>query len=229
MIEGVPSLLGALDDPSGFVPRHDVIAESWRRLRPMRLPATRLVFEMLVPTVLEQKVTGHEARASWRALLRQYGVPAPGPAPSGMKVVPPASVWRRIPSWEWHRANVMPQRMRCLLAAAAVADALDRCIEAPRDERLKRLRSIPGVGAWTAAEVAQRAWGDPDAVSVGDFHIPSLVGWALLGRPIDDEEMLEILSVYPGHRHRAVRLVELGGVGKPRFGPRMTPSDIRAI
>jgi len=94
---------------------------------------------------------------------------------------------------------------------------------------LQRLRAVPGVGVWTAAEVAQRAWGDPDEVSVGDFHLPALVGWALAGRPVDDDGMLELLSPYAGHRHRAVRLVEMSGVRKPGFGPRMPVGDIRGL
>ena len=91
------------------------------------------------------------------------------------------------------------------------------------------LRRVPGIGVWTAAEVAQRAWGDPDAVSVGDFHIPALVGWALLGRPIDDAQMLQVLGPYAPQRARAVRYVELSGFRKPRFGPRFSPRDYRAI
>jgi 3-methyladenine DNA glycosylase/8-oxoguanine DNA glycosylase len=88
---------------------------------------------------------------------------------------------------------------------------------------------VPGVGAWTAAEVAQRALGDADAVSVGDLHIPRLVGWALLGRPLDDDGMLRLLAPYAPHRHRVVRLVELSGARKPRFAPRFAPREIRAL
>jgi 3-methyladenine DNA glycosylase/8-oxoguanine DNA glycosylase len=144
-------------------------------------------------------------------------------------VLPAPQIWRRIPSWEWHRAGVDPGRARTVLAAAERAHRLEEALSLPREVRLTRLRAIPGVGAWTAAEVAQRAWGDPDAVSVGDFHLPALVGWALTGRPVDDEGMLELLSCYPGHRHRAVRLVELSGLRKPSFGPRMPVGNIRAI
>ncbi|HET7310583.1 MAG TPA: DNA-3-methyladenine glycosylase 2 family protein [Mycobacteriales bacterium] len=228
-IDNVPALLGAGDDVAGFEPQHPVIASTWRRLRHLRLGATGTVFELLAPSVLEQRVTGVEAHRSWRDLLRRYGDTAPGPAPSGMRVVPAPEVWARIPSWEWHRANVDPGRARTIRSAAMVAGRLEEATQLPRDQRLKRLRYVPGVGVWTAAEVAQRSWGDPDAVSVGDFHIPALVGWALVGRPVDDDEMLELLSCYPGHRHRAVRLVEASGVRKPGFGPRMTVGDIRAI
>lgn len=229
LVDRVPALLGADDDPTGFEPQHPAVASTWRRLPHLRLGGTGLVFDLLVPSVLEQRVTGREARRSWRELVRRFGAPAPGPVPAGLRVAPTASVWRRIPSWEWHRAGVDPGRARTVLAAAEVAHRLEEAMTLPRDERLRRLRAVPGVGAWTAAEVAQRAWGDPDAVSVGDFHLPALVGWALVGRPVDDDGMLDLLSVYPGHRQRAVRLIESSGVRKPSFGPRMPVGDIRAL
>jgi 3-methyladenine DNA glycosylase/8-oxoguanine DNA glycosylase len=228
-VDGVPELLGAGDDVSGFVPAHDVVAATWRRMPHLRLPRLRVVFELLVPAVLEQRVTGMEARRSWRHLLRRYGEPAPGPAPAGMRVCPPPEVWRRIPSWEWHRANVDPGRARTIVSAAQVARRLEQVDALPRADRLRRLRAVPGVGRWTAAEVAQRSWGDADEVSYGDFHVAALVGWALLGRPIGDDEMMELLAVYPGHRQRAVRLVELSGAKKPAFGPRRPVGDIRAL
>jgi 3-methyladenine DNA glycosylase/8-oxoguanine DNA glycosylase len=229
LVQQVPALLGAGDDPSGFRPVHKVIADTARRLPHLRLGALGLVFELLMPSVLEQRVTGREAWRSWRELVRRFGEPAPGPAPAGLRVSPDADRVRQIPSWEWHRAGVDPGRARTIVAAARVAGRLEECTSLPRDERLARLRAVPGVGEWTAAEVAQRAWGDPDAVSVGDFHLPALVGWALIGRPVDDDGMLELLAGYPGHRHRAVRLVELSGVAQPRFGPRMPVGDIRAL
>lgn len=229
IVERVPELLGAHDDVSGFMPVHAVIREAWRGLALLRLPSLGLVLECLVPAALEQRVTGREARASYRVLLRRFGEAAPGPAPSAMRVMPSPAVWKRIPSWEWHRANVDPVRARTIIAAAEVAHRLEESLGMPRAVRLQRLRAIPGVGAWTAAEVAQRAWGDPDEVSVGDFHLPALVGWALAGRPVDDDGMLELLAPYAGHRHRAVRLVELSGVRKPAFGPRMPVGDIRGL
>jgi len=229
LVAQVPALLGAGDDALGFSPRHPVIERTWRRLGQLRLGALGLVFELVVPTVLEQRVTGSEAHRSWRELLRRFGEPAPGPVPRGLRVVPSPATWRRIPSWAWHRAGVDPGRARTVLAAAQVAARLDETMTMSREDRLRRLRAIPGVGVWTAAEVAQRAWGDPDEVSVGDFHLPALVGWALAGRPVDDEGMLQLLSCYPGHRHRAARLVELSGARKPAFGPRMPVGDIRGL
>lgn len=229
MAEQVPALLGDRDDPTGFEPVHPLVARTWRRMPQLRLPSLGLVFECLVPAVIEQRVTGREAWSSYRWLLRRYGSPAPGPAPHGMRVMPEPGVWKRIPSWEWHRANVDPGRARTIIAAADVAGRLEESLALDRSVRLQRLRAVPGVGAWTAAEVAQRAWGDPDEVSVGDFHLPALVGWALAGRPVDDDGMLALLAPYAGHRQRAVRLIEMSGARKPSFGPRMPVGDIRGL
>jgi len=226
-VAGVPDLLGARDDPASFVPRHPLLYETARRYPGLRIPRTGLVLDSLVPAVLEQKVTGMQARQAWRFLLRRYGTPAPGPAPAGMRVPPPPGVLLTVPTWDWHKAGVDLQRQRAIRAAATVATRLEECATMPPADALARLRTVPGIGDWTAAEVAQRALGDADAVSVGDFHIPGLVGWALLGRRLDDDGMLELLADYRPHRHRVVRLVELSGAGKPRFAPRFSPIDYR--
>jgi 3-methyladenine DNA glycosylase/8-oxoguanine DNA glycosylase len=145
-----------------------------------------------------------------------------------MRVPPPAEVWRRVPSWDWHRAGVDPQRARTVMAAARVAGRLEECVGMAPADAERRLRAVPGIGVWTAAEVAQRALGDADAVSVGDYHLSQFVGWALIGRPVDDDGMVELLEPWRPHRYRVIRLLECSGVGKPRFGPRMTVQDHRA-
>lgn len=229
VLAGVPDLLGARDSLAGFEPRHPLLVEVHARHPGLRLPRTGAVFEQLVPAVIEQKVTGQEARAAYRWLLHRYGEPAPGPAPRGMRVPPPADVWRRIPSWDWHRAGVDPRRMRTVMSAARVASRLEEAVGMEPDAALARLRAVPGVGEWTAAEVAQRALGHPDTISVGDYHLSQLVGWALVGRPLDDAGMVALLEPWRPHRQRVVRLLELSGVAKPRFGPRLTIQDHRAV
>ena len=229
VLDGVPALLGASDDSAGFVAHHRVVAEARRRMSGLRLGATGRVWDVLLATVLEQKVTGIEAHRSWRELCRRFGEPAPGPAPVGLRVPPTPAAVRAIPEWEWHRAGVDLSRRRALLAAAAVAHRLESAATLRGKAGQALLRRVPGIGVWTAAEVAQRAWGDPDAVSVGDFHIPALVGWALVGRPLDDDGMLEVLAPYAPHRHRAVRYIEASSFRRPRFGPRYSPRDYRAV
>ena len=228
-VEHLPALLGADDDPDSFVAHHPLVEDAARRLPGLRLGATRRVWDVLFPAILEQKVTGTEARRSWRELCRRFGEPAPGPAPDGMRVPPSPERTRAIPDWEWHRAGVDSARRRAILACAAVAHRLEAAADLGGEDGRILLRRVPGIGVWTAAETAQRAWGDADAVSFGDFHIPTVVGWALVGRPLDDAGMLAVLEPYLPQRHRAVRYVELSGFRRPRFGPRYSPKDYRAM
>jgi len=231
LLGGVPDLLGAGDDPAGFEPRHPLIAEAARRWPGWRVPRSRLVMASLIPAIIEQKVTGQEAFRSWRELLWRFGAPAPGPVPPGrtrqLRVPPSAADLLAIPSWDWHRAGLDGGRVRTIRAAATVAGRLEETVELPHAEAERRLRLLPGLGIWTAAEVRQRAHGDPDAVSVGDYHLSGMVGWALLGRKIDDAAMLQLLEPYAGHRFRAIRYIELAGVGPPRRGPRFAGRDYR--
>lgn len=227
LVDGVPELLGARDDPASFIAGHPLLRDAERRLRGLRFPRTRLVFEMTFGAVLEQKVTGREARRSWRELVRRFGTPAPGPAPATMRVAPDARTVRRIPSWHWHLAGVDSKRAEAALGASSVAEHLERTLLSGDAARV--LQSVPGVGRWTAAEVQQRAHGDADAVSYGDCHVPATVGWALVGRPFDDDQLQDYLRAWIGHRGRVVRLVESSGFRAPRFGPRYAGRDDRAI
>ena len=215
-VENLPALLGADDAAEDFRPQHPIIAAAKAKVPHLRLGRTGRVLEAMIPAVIEQRVQGVEAFRSWRLLVTRFGTPAPGPAPDGMRVPPAADAWRRIPSWEFHRANVDPGRMRTLVGCAQRADALER-----QTDR-QAFTALPGVGIWTAAETAQRAFGDADALSIGDYHLASMIGWTLLGHPIDDAAMEELLEPLRPHRYRAVRLLEVSGLATlPRRGPRL--------
>ncbi|MCW1957499.1 MAG: DNA-3-methyladenine glycosylase 2 family protein [Mycobacterium sp.] len=222
--DALPALLGADDDAGDFHPSDPLIALAQSRVPHLRLGRTGRVLEAIIPAVLEQRVQGVEAFRSWRLLVTKFGTPAPGPAPEGMRVPPSAEVWRTVPSWEFHRANVDPGRARTVLACAQRADALER-----QTDRAA-WTALPGVGVGTAAENAQRALGDADALSVGDYHLATMIGWTLLGRPIDDDAMVELLEPLRPHRYRAVRLLEVSRLAYlPRRGPRLPVQRISGL
>ncbi|MBM6405930.1 DNA-3-methyladenine glycosylase 2 family protein [Phycicoccus sp. CSK15P-2] len=228
-LERVPDTLGEHDDPTGFDPSlHPLVGEEWRRRPHWRVPRTGLVVQSLVASVIEQKVTGKEAFAGYRRLVRRFGEPAPGPGEALRLVVPPTPEgWRTIPSWEWLAAGVDGGRSRTAVSAVRHAGRLEECVGLPRDAAHARLTALPGVGAWTWAEVAQRALGLPDEVSFGDYHVAKDIGWALTGSPVDDAGLAELLEPWRGHRYRVQRLLELGGHHRPRRGPRMsTPTHL---
>ncbi len=162
-------------------PAHPLLRDAARRHPGLRIGRSGRVMEALVPAVLEQKVVGLEAFRAWRLLLRRFGLPAPGPAPAGLRVCPPAATWAAIPTWEWHRAGVEGIRAATIIGAARVAGRLEQVVTLPAADADRRLRSLPGIGVWTSAEIRQRACGDSDAVSVGDYNLPGAVGWAWPG------------------------------------------------
>ena len=228
--DALPAMLGVDDDASGFSPLEPTIAAAHRNAPHLRLGRTGRVLEALIPAVIEQRVAGADSFRSWRLLVTRYGGPAPGPAPAHMRVPPSTEVWRRIPSWEFHRANVDPGRARTIVGCAQRASSLERLSGRAPESARNALTSVPGVGVWTAAETAQRAFGDADALSVGDYHLAKAVGWALLGHAIDDAEMVRLLEPLRPHRYRAVRLLEVSGLVRyRRFGPRQAIKDLSRL
>ncbi|GAY17876.1 DNA-3-methyladenine glycosylase [Mycobacterium sp. shizuoka-1] len=226
-VDALPALLGFDDDAHGFEPAHPVVAAAQKRVPHLRLGRTARVLEALIPAVIEQRVPGADAFRAWRLLVTKYGTPAPGPAPARMRVPPSAQVWRGIPSWEFHRANVDPGRARTVVGCAQRADALERLSRRSPVQAREALTTLPGVGVWTAAETAQRAFGDADALSIGDYHVAKMIGWTLIGRPIDDAAMVELLEPMRPHRYRVVRLLEASGLAyEPRRGARLPVQQI---
>ncbi|HEX3428417.1 MAG TPA: hypothetical protein VHS36_06385 [Candidatus Limnocylindrales bacterium] len=229
VLASIPALVGIDDDRDGFDPhRHRLIAELDRRHPGIRLGRTGAVMEALIPAILEQKVTGTEAWRGFRGLIRRWGEPAPGPF--GLRLAPLPAVVAAIPYYELHPLGIERRRADLIRKVAERGNRFEEIVTMPRDRAYARLRAMPGIGPWTAAEVALRALGDADAVSVGDFHLPNLVAFGLAGEIRGtDARMLELLEPWRGHRARVVRLLEQSGLRPPAFGPRMSPRSIAAI
>jgi 3-methyladenine DNA glycosylase/8-oxoguanine DNA glycosylase len=221
-LEQLPGMLGADDDPASFPAElHPLVAQAHRRRPHLRFGASHRVFETLVAAVIEQKVTGQEAFAGFRSLVHRFGERAPGPGRElRLWIQPDAATIRRIPSWEWLKLHVDPARSRTLVRASLVADTLDRLTAAEADAKLL---TLPGIGEWTSAEIRSRAFGDPDAVSFGDYHIAKDIGWAVTGTPYDDDQLREFLEPWRPQRNRTVALIHGFAGGRPRHGPRMAP------
>lgn len=223
LLEQLPELVGADDRPGSFNPADRKVAQVWRKYRHCRIGASGRVFESCAASVIEQKVTGMEARRSWRTLLRRFGTPAPGPVPQAMFVPPAPMVWAELPDWEYRAAGVTPQRIRTLRAISVAAAALERTRFTSSSRADQVLQALPGVGVWTSAEVRQRALGDADAVSFGDFHVAKNICWWFTGKTGDDARMAQLLEPFRGHRYRVQRLMELEGIQRPRRAPRFAP------
>ncbi|MFN8233154.1 MAG: DNA-3-methyladenine glycosylase 2 family protein [Actinomycetota bacterium] len=228
-LEAAPALVGALDDDAGFAPAHPVVADAWRRHRGVRLTRSGDVVQALIPAILEQKVTGPEARRAYARLTRATSEPAPGPF-SDLLLPPDPPRVAELGTFAFHPFGVERRRAELVRRICADAVRLDALASREPSEARAGLEAISGIGPWTGAEVARLALGDRDAVSVGDYHLPNLVAWALAGEARgDDARMLQLLEPYRGHRGRVQRLLEASGIAAPRFGPRMTIREIERI
>ena len=209
---------------------HGRIAGLARRHPGVRTLRTESVFDALVAAIVEQKVTGAEAHRVWHGLVRTYGEPAPGPgAAMGLRLFPAPATLAALPYYAYHRVGLEQRRAQLIQGIARRSDWFEAIVDLPLADAYARLLAVPGIGPWTAAEVAVRALGDDDAVSVGDFHLPHLVAWSLAGeRRASDARMLELLEPYRGRRALVIRLLERGAA-VPRRGPRLAPRRIEAI
>jgi 3-methyladenine DNA glycosylase/8-oxoguanine DNA glycosylase len=224
----VPGLAGLEDDPAALIPRHPLVRDLQRRFPGLRLPRTGQLVPALVPAVIGQKVTATEALRAYAALVRKLGLPAPGPRP--LRLSPSPESLALLPYFEFHPMGIERRRAEVLQNVGRLASRIETYTGLDPERARVRLREIPGIGPWTAAEATRVAMGDPDAVTLGDAHLPDLVSWALAGEPrADDERMLELLEPYRGQRARVVGLLEVAGIKIPRYGPRFAPRNIERI
>ena len=227
-IDRVPALLGGSDDPSGFRPLDPVVRDLVARLGVPRLGATDRWFEAMATAAVYQRVVSADARTAVARMGRLHGAEVPGGGP--LPLFPRPEEALKVPDHGFHRAGVDRARARVIRVAAKHADRLETLGDLPAAEARQWLQRLPGVGPWTAARTTGTAAGDPDAVPVGDLHVPRLVTYALSGAADgDDDSMLELLEPYAGHRGRVVRLVKAAGIGPPRHHPAPTRFDISRI
>jgi 3-methyladenine DNA glycosylase/8-oxoguanine DNA glycosylase len=226
LLDSVDDLLGARDDappPSSFEGK---VGELARQCAGLRLSRTNRVFELLVPIVLEQLVTGKESKRAYRNLVREYSEPAPGPYDELMLPPSPKAV-ARVPADEWLYLGILRKQGETLRRLAQKAHRMEEAADMTHDDAERRLLAIAGIGPWTAGLAMVSGMGHADAIPVGDYHLPNTVAWNLAGEDrADDERMLELLEPYRGQRGRVTRYIEMAGEGAPRYGPRRTIRDI---
>jgi 3-methyladenine DNA glycosylase/8-oxoguanine DNA glycosylase len=227
-LQAVPGLAGLLDDPSQLVAHHPLVSQLGRRFPGLRLPRTGQLLPPLVAAVIAQKVTVTEAHTAYARLVRRLGDPAPGPM---LLRLPPAGArLATLPYFEFHPMGLERRRAELLRQIGRLERKIEALTSGSPEEAYARLQEIPGIGPWTAAEAIRAAFGDPDAVSLGDAHLPDLVAWALAGQPrADDARMLELLAPYMGQRGRVVQMLKASRIKIPRFGPRFAPRHIERL
>lgn len=222
-IASLAGLIGAEDQPENLQTDHPLISELGRRHLGLRMGKTASVFEALTIAIITQKVTGKEAGNGLKMLRRRFSDLAPGPAPAGgapLRLPPDPERLAGTTYFVLHPLGIEKRRADTLLRAARQADRIEALRAVGPQEARTWLERIPGIGSWTSAETVAVSHGDPDALSVGDYHLKHLVTWHLTGRPRGtDQELVALLEQFRPQRGRVARLISLLGHA-PAFGPR---------
>lgn len=229
LLERVPDLCGLHDDPDGWTPVHPLLRRLKRERPGWRLGRTNQIYPRLIAAILGQLVTGKNGKQSLQRIAWTWGEQAPGPR-DDLWLLPVPKVLAAQPYYAYHRLGIERMRADRVRHAAHRASALERAARMSGVDASAHLQKLPGIGPWTAGVVVGLALGDPDAVPVGDYNLPSMVSWNLAGEArADDDRMLELLAPEAGNRGRAVRLIKSAGAGKPKFGPKVEVRDIRTM
>ena len=222
LLERVPWMIGKFDDGAGYLAddEHPVVAACCRANRRTRFGSSGMLFHELLPTILQQRITGLEGKRQWMSLCRSLGESAPGPFP-GVRLPPAPGVLQRQPSWWFHPLGIETKGARALIEVARHAEKMWEWSTLPASDAAHKLQLIPGIGVWTTGVVLGPALGDTDAVPVGDYHVKNVIAWNLANEPrATDERMLELLAPYEGQRGRVLQAVMSHGRNAPKYGAR---------
>ena len=203
----------AQDDGHGaFAPESPLLARLHRANHGMRLVRVPWRFDLAAVAVLQQRVTTTEAMQQWGRIVRKYG-PRVG---DELRAFPSAERVAQMASWQFEELGIDPKRARTMVVLARELVRRKTLAETDLAIVRARLAAVRGVGPWTTDMILGFAYGDPDALPLGDLHLPHLITWALAReRPGSDARMVQLLEPYRGHRFRVVRLLWVGGVKRP--------------
>jgi AraC family transcriptional regulator of adaptative response / DNA-3-methyladenine glycosylase II len=174
----------------------------------LRVPGAWDGFELAVRAILGQQITVAAATRLAGRLVACFGEPIDDPIPPypGLTHVFPTP--RRLAEGDL-AAIGMPRARRAALSALAAAVVADRLIFGPRaslDEAVARLRSLPGVGEWTAQYIAMRELREPDAFPAADIGLMRALSDASGVRPSPAELLTRAEPWRPWRAYAALHL-----------------------
>ncbi|TMD68930.1 MAG: DNA-3-methyladenine glycosylase 2 family protein [Chloroflexi bacterium] len=136
------------------------------RARPgLRVPGAWDPFETCVRAILGQQVSVRAATTFAGRLVEAFGVPSPAPVEGLTRVFPKPELLASAALEKIGLTRSRAESIRCVARSAQVLRERPESLEGLVD----RLRTLPGVGPWTAHYLAMRAFGEVDAFPSGDL------------------------------------------------------------
>jgi AraC family transcriptional regulator, regulatory protein of adaptative response / DNA-3-methyladenine glycosylase II len=137
----------------------------------LRVPGAWDGFEIAIRAVLGQQIPVPAARKLAAKLVSAYGDPSDTALTEGLAHTFPTPA--RIAHADLSALG-MPAVRAAALSSLAAAAAVDGCLFSPRESleaAIAKLRSLRGIGEWTAQYIAMRALREPDAFPAADIGL----------------------------------------------------------
>jgi AraC family transcriptional regulator of adaptative response / DNA-3-methyladenine glycosylase II len=155
----------------------------------LRVPGAWDGFELAMRAICGQQITVPAATKLLGKLVQAHGVPLPASlrAEEGLSHIFPSP--KRIAAADPASFAMPGARARALiaLAKAIAADPLIFSRGAGLEQAIAKLRSLPGIGEWTAQYIAMRELREPDAFPAADVGLLRAMTDASGRRPSPDE------------------------------------------
>jgi len=143
-----------------------------------RVPGAIDGFRLAIEAVLGQQITVAAARTLGQRLVNQFGEVIDTPWPRLSRLFPAPSVLAAASSDALGQMGIIRQRQAAIVGIAQLVAAKRLQLNASADVNatVALLKSLPGIGDWTAQYIAMRALRWPDAFPAGDVALQNAMG-----------------------------------------------------
>ena len=203
---------------------HPLVVQLARRSPGIRDSRTGAVLELLVPAILEQKVTGHGGLARVGGTHPCPRRPAPGPSEWHLRLAPNAATLAGLRYYAYHPFGIERRRAERIRRVASRAAWFEAIVDLPLADAYARLRALRRTGRGPPPRSASGRW----AMWTRSASATSTCqAWSPSRSPASHAETTpgcsSCSSRSPAERALVVRLLELSGVRPARRGPRLLP------
>ena len=155
-----------------------------------RVPGAIDGFRLAIEAVLGQQITVAAARTLGQRLVNQFGEAIDTPWPRLSRLFPSPAVLAAASSDALGQLGIIRQRQAAIVGIAQLVAAKRLQLNASADVNatLALLKSLPGIGDWTAQYIAMRALRWPDAFPAGDVALQNALGVRQLKNPAKQAE-----------------------------------------
>ena len=144
----------------------------------LRVPGCLDGYEMAVRAVLGQQITVAAARTLAQRMVDKFGDPIATPYPELTRLFPAPAVLAQASGDALGQLGIVKQRQAAIvgIAQAVASNRLQLHAGADVPATITALKSLPGIGDWTAQYIAMRALRWPDAFPAGDVALHKALG-----------------------------------------------------